>query len=72
MVAAVLVDGGANGHCKARQAPLRVLGNMVKLTNQLAQHEIDRNIVATSGAPMVTMEAYWSGGVARCRDKIHR
>jgi hypothetical protein len=57
MAAVVLVDGGANGHHKARQAQLRVSGNMAKLTNQLARHEIDRNIVAMSGALVVTTEA---------------
>jgi hypothetical protein len=43
---AVLADGGTNGHRKARQAQLRVSGNMAKLMNQLARHEIDRSIAA--------------------------
>jgi hypothetical protein len=71
MTAAVLIDGGANGHRKARQAQLRVSSNMAKLTNQLAWHKIDRNITAMSGALAVTTEARRSGGVARCRDKNH-
>jgi hypothetical protein len=64
MAAAVLVNGGGNGHRKARQAQLRFSGNMAKLTNQLARHKIDRNITATSGTLAVTTEAHQSGNVA--------
>jgi hypothetical protein len=67
---AVLVDGGTNGHRKARQAQLRFSGNMAKLMNQLAWHKIDRSITATSGALAATTGARRSGGVARCRGKI--
>jgi hypothetical protein len=69
---AVLVDGGTNDHCKARQAHLRFFGNMAKLMNQLTWHEIDRSIVAMSGALAATTGAHRSGGVARCRGKIVR
>jgi hypothetical protein len=62
---AVLVDDDANEHRKARQAQLQASGDMTKLTNPLARHEFNRNIVATSGALTVTTEARRSGGVAR-------
>jgi hypothetical protein len=62
---AVLVDGDANGHRKARQVQLRASGNMAKLMNPLARYEINRNIVAMNGALVVTTEARRSGGVAR-------
>jgi hypothetical protein len=69
---AVLIDGDANGHRKARQAQVRVSGNKAKLTNQLARHEIDCNIAAMSGALAATTGARRSGGVSCCRDKIMR
>jgi hypothetical protein len=62
---AVLVDSGANGHRKARQAQLRASGDMAKLMNPLAWYEINHNIMATSGALAVTTEARRSGSVAR-------